>query len=201
MIRSPVGVWCTAAALALVALVPVGLRASSAYAKASASQARLDRLTVQSGELTRLRSSVPAWLSRSSPTPRGTAESMLTPRFTAALTSAGLPTSGGTLTGLSADTGTDLFASGSALKAKKRHASASLSGLTLPQLGKVLDQWRRANPSWTLTALDLSPVQGQGASTALAPTGGDMPLKVNLTLENIALEGAASSPSPEGTKR
>jgi len=67
----------------------------------------------------------------------------------------------------------------------RRRASLTLSPVTLPELGRFLDHWRQAERAWTVTAIDLNP-QRQSASTV----GGDLPLRVLITLETMSVREA-----------
>jgi hypothetical protein len=64
----------------------------------------------------------------------------------------------------------------------QRRAAVTLASLTLPQFGKLLEQWRKANTDWVVTAIDINP-----ASTPPPAAGGDLPLSISLTLESVAI--------------
>ncbi|MCW5775668.1 MAG: hypothetical protein KIS87_04380 [Phycisphaeraceae bacterium] len=61
-----------------------------------------------------------------------------------------------------------------------RRATLTLTGVTLPELGRFLAAWRDAEPAWTVTAADLTP-----ESSRTTPPGGDRPLRAVLTLETL----------------
>lgn len=71
---------------------------------------------------------------------------------------------------------------GNGARVVQRRASVTLGSLTLPQLGKLLEQWRKANTDWVITAVDINP-----ASTPPPAAGGDLPLSIGLTLESLAI--------------
>jgi hypothetical protein len=134
------------------------------------------------------------------------------------LAATGLPP--GILTSLSADgedrviadgssdqakpTGADRRADGSAgvpgaaaPRVVRRRASISLSGLTLPQFGQFLRYWKEDLAPWTITSIDISPIERtpawSGDSTAATGTGnaggGDLGLQVQLRAESLELVG------------
>lgn len=59
----------------------------------------------------------------------------------------------------------------------RQHATLTLVGLTLPQLGKFLGTWRTNQP-WVVSGIDLSP-------TGSASPGADLPLRAVLTLDGV----------------
>jgi hypothetical protein len=144
------------------------------------------------------------------------------------LAATGLPP--GILTSLSADGEDRVIADGSSDQAKptgaarrgdgsagvpgaaaprvvRRRASISLSGLTLPQFGQFLRYWKEALAPWTITSIDISPIERplawSGDSTAGANAGGgDLGLEVQLRAESLELVGwrrAKPSPSEPST--
>ncbi|MBX3410405.1 MAG: hypothetical protein KF859_11035 [Phycisphaeraceae bacterium] len=103
----------------------------------------------------------------------------LTPRVTAALQRAGLAT--GALASLSPEAET-VVATHDGVRVMRRRATLSLSGVTLPQVGKFLDAWRSAEPAWTPVSIDLSPVGGKPPEA-----GGDLPLRAAIAVEAFTL--------------
>lgn len=99
----------------------------------------------------------------------------LTPRVTAALERAGLPASA--LVSLSPEAESQL-AGQPGLRVSRRRATLTLTGVTLPQVGKFLDAWRSAEPAWTPASIDISPAGGKAPEA-----GGDLPLRVVITIE------------------
>lgn len=99
----------------------------------------------------------------------------LTPRVTSALERAGLPASA--LASLSPEAKTQL-AGQPGLRVSRRRATLTLTGVTLPQVGKFLDAWRSAEPAWTAASIDISPAGGKAPEA-----GGDLPLRVVITIE------------------
>ena len=67
-------------------------------------------------------------------------------------------------------------------------ASLVLSLLTLPQCGAFLEEFRRREPGWTVTAVELSP----DASGKVVP-GADLPLRAQLTLESVMAPAPGSA--------
>jgi hypothetical protein len=72
----------------------------------------------------------------------------------------------------------------------RRRATVTLGALTLPQFGRLLEQWRGANTDWVITAIDISPAPGPPPAA-----GGDLPLSIGLTLESVA---TAETPAGAG---
>lgn len=67
----------------------------------------------------------------------------------------------------------------------RRRATLTLTGVTLPEVGRFLAAWREAEPSWTVTAADLTPEPSR-----TAPPGADRPLRAVLTVEALFAAGA-----------
>lgn len=63
----------------------------------------------------------------------------------------------------------------------RRKASFVLSSITLPQLGTFLNAWRRAEPVWVISSIDLAVAAGAGSASA----SGDIPLSCSLTIEGV----------------
>ncbi|MCL4743435.1 MAG: hypothetical protein KJZ54_14660 [Phycisphaerales bacterium] len=111
------------------------------------------------------------------PTPHTGDESPLARRVGAALAAAGLDA--GTLADLSPEA--HLPSAGLV----RRRATLTLTGVTLPEVGRFLAAWREAEPGWTVTAADLTP-----ESSRTAPPGADRPLRAVLTVEALFASGA-----------
>lgn len=103
----------------------------------------------------------------------------LTPRVTGALERAGLPASA--LASLSPEAESQLGGQ-PGLRVSRRRATLTLSGVTLPQVGRFLDAWRSAEPAWTPASIDLSPAGGK-----VPEVGGDLPLRAVITIECAAV--------------
>lgn len=63
----------------------------------------------------------------------------------------------------------------------RQHASVSVGNLTLPELGRLLERWRAAEPAWVVAGIDVAP-----ESKNKAEPGADLPLRANLSLERLA---------------
>lgn len=111
------------------------------------------------------------------PTSDARDESPLARRVGAALASAGLDA--GTLADLSPEA--HLPSAGLV----RRRGTLTLTGVTLPEVGRFLAAWREAEPAWTVTAADLTP-----ESSRAAPPGADRPLRAVLTVEALFAAGA-----------
>lgn len=156
-------------ALTILILVMTGTRAARARAERSESSAALTLVTQQASELVRLRhaakdSSLPI-----------RPESGLAGKVSKALSRSGLASS--VMQSLSPEAESGDKAGG----VVRQHATLTLSGLTLPQVGKFLDAWRTNEPDWTVSGLDLSPA---GTGTP----GADLPLRVVVTMDAIFKE-------------
>ncbi len=153
--------------LAAAVLVVTGVRAIRAQAVCSASQSSAAFVQQQAEELGRLRvaASVLAVPSRS--------DGGLPGRINQSLTQSGLTASA--LQSLSPET------QSSDKGLVRQHAVLTLSGITLPQVGKFLNTWRTREPAWVISGLDLSP---SGTGTP----GADLPLRAVITLDAIFKE-------------
>lgn len=162
-------------------------------------QARLLRVQQESAQIAALRARIPACLNAASldASPSSGDSSPLTPRLHTVLSSLGLAPS--TLANLSAQSPSRI-----ALKEFPRTSletqriGARLQGLTLPQLGEVLALWRRTEPCWRITTIEVAPtpISSSPASDRRAPiaTGADLPLQVGLTLEKLGIHGRGAQP-------
>jgi hypothetical protein len=90
-----------------------------------------------------------------------------------ALSEAGLPASA--LVGVSP--GQDTVVEGP-IRITRQQATATLQVLSLSELGRLLDRWRRSGSGWTITGIDVSPLRGQAAVP-----GTDLPLRAVLDAE------------------
>jgi len=107
------------------------------------------------------------------------AQGGLTPRVSAALQRAGLPAS--SLASLSPEAESRLVVQ-SGVHVSRRRATLTLSGVTLPQIGRFLDAWRSTEPAWTPASIDLSPAAGKAPEA-----GSDLPLRAVITIESTAV--------------
>ncbi|MBC7834055.1 MAG: hypothetical protein H7Y88_03020 [Phycisphaerales bacterium] len=112
----------------------------------------------------------------------GAESSALATRLSTVLSSCGLPAS--VLSSLTPDTTAQAAASGVAVR---RRAGLTLTGITLPQIGRFLDAWRTAEPAWVAASIDVSPEPQRTA----AATGGDLPLRAVIALERLVFPGEA----------
>jgi hypothetical protein len=102
----------------------------------------------------------------------------LSTRLSAAAAQAGLPST--CISSVSPES-QSVTTTDSSARILQRRAAVTLGSLTLPQFGRLLDQWRRANTDWIVTAIEITP-----ATTPPPAAGGDLPLSISLTLESIA---------------
>ncbi len=234
MSRSPRGIWTLAglaAALPLAWLVPVH------HTARSEARARLDQLaeaTDAAARITALERTLPEWARATGRGVHATGapRAGLAQQVAGLLAAVNLPPA--TLANLNA-TGDDGTAAGSALlggaggggggggpagsdqpRVVRRRAALTLTGLTLPQLGAFIADWRERLPEWTLTSIEITPIDaaaqaavGGGATGSAGGGGGaggggsDLPLRVQITTETLALTGslslARSAPPRTGT--
>lgn len=188
MTRSVAAIWLGTITLMGGLLVPAGWRAANAAHERTTAALELASLTAQARELTSLKAATPMWIGRQQP------DSALAPKVSATLAAAGLPPSTlQSLSGESAALVTGGVASGSQRPAMRRRGQLTLSGLTLPELGKFLSAWRQENAGWTVASLEVAPENGSGTGGSkpgrdLVLVGGDMPLRVVLGLETVYLD-------------
>ncbi|MFN0011299.1 MAG: hypothetical protein ACKVS8_06610 [Phycisphaerales bacterium] len=188
MMRSPVALWFVAA---VVAGAPLAWFAPASWSARSAAQARLDQLA-SAEELARrmadLQRALPGWTHRA-PTGSGLAQDVA-----AVLAASGLPPA--TLVSLAAS-GDEGASSGPAAhpassepRVLRRRANLALAGLTLPQLGTFLGHFRQRLEAWTVTSVEIAPIEGT------SPNGGDLPLRIQLAAETLALSKPERPASP-----
>jgi hypothetical protein len=69
----------------------------------------------------------------------------------------------------------------------RERVGVRLEGPTLPQLGAFLSQWRRSEPCWTISSVDVSPtpIPTSADRSARVEPGGDLPLRVTVNLESL----------------
>ena len=150
-----------------------------AHERAVAEERRAELLHAKAAELLRLRAGRPAL-------PGAThEEGSFAPRVVSALAAAGVPAS--TLVSFTPRSQRIVASSGESLT--RRSAAVALSPVSLPDLGKFLDAWRRAEPAWVVSSIDVSP-----DAAARAAPGADLPLRVNLTLEMVHAEPTGGTP-------
>jgi hypothetical protein len=162
----------------------LGFTARSALrARSAAGEARFQLITVtrQARELVQLRHD-----SKERALPVRPAGG-LAGKVAAALARAGLPASA--LQGLSPEAETLTSA-----HCFRERATVTLTGITLPQVGGFLDAWRTGEPEWTVSSIDLSPLdRGLGSAagrpgTQTGNVGSDLPLRAVITLEGLFKE-------------
>jgi hypothetical protein len=167
----PVVLWLTAITLTGVGVAVTGPAAARARSSARTQAARLEQVDGLLKRISHHREQVPPWATTVS------TEASLPERLAAAVSSAGLPSK--VLSSVSP--GPEEKVPGD-LHAIRQRASVSLGSLTLPELGRLLETWRASEPAWVVTGIDL------GAETkAKADPGMDLPLRVALTLERVAI--------------
>jgi hypothetical protein len=147
-------------------------RATTAGQKAASARAELLQVATNLQELSRLTEEVDPHLAIARTQP-------LSNRLSAAAAQAGLPSSCISAVSPEAES---IRKSESGARILTRRASVTLGSLTLPQLGKLLDTWRKAEVDWIVTAIDINP-----AAVPPPSAGGDLPLAITLTLESVGI--------------
>lgn len=197
MTRLPLIAIAAAAAMIIAVLVVHAPRLAHARRAAEREVARFHQVSTDARELVTLRSAHAARHGSSAapdaPPPK------LSPAITAALASSGLPAQ--TLASLSPESatrerieggGSGIAAQAPAASIIRRRATLVLTPLTLPQLGRFLDIWRKqavpdsrgsAGEPWTVSRIDVEP-RRDGQPTP----GADLPLRATLVMESVSLE-------------
>jgi hypothetical protein len=76
---------------------------------------------------------------------------------------------------------------------KRQVAKLTLDGLTLPELGCFLQEWRTAQPLWTVSSIDITPASARMLATPGHAT--DRPLRATITIETIFADDQAKEGS------
>jgi hypothetical protein len=111
------------------------------------------------------------------PAPGSKPAATLTAMIGEALAACGLPAA--TLSNLSPESESIDRTDPRAVLVHKR-ATLTLTPLTLPQLGRYLEEWREGRPEWTVSRIDLEPRR----DLAHAP-GSDLALRVIIAVETV----------------
>ncbi len=156
-----VGLWIVVILASGVMVAVSGRSATTAASRARIETARAHEMITCAHEIAHLRAVAPRWTDESSPQPD------LAQRLGAVIATAGLPAS--TLAMLTPDS---------------RSAAITLTGLTLPRLGALLDLWREQGADWIVTNIELAP-QSLGRRAADIPPGADLPLNILVRMESI----------------
>lgn len=202
MIPSPMASWSLALFLGGSALTGMLWSYQAAASHNASTARRLQRITEQATEHQRLSDALPVWARTGSET--NSAEA-LAQRVSASIAAAGLPS-----TALSSLSPESIANDGGhdrsfAVRIDRRRAVLTLGSVTLPQLGRFLAAWREREPEWTVTSIDVTPINiGDGSSSPkdrssgvqVAP-GGDIPARVVLAIErwSVRQPGKVGSPS------
>lgn len=185
----------TVAAAALIGVLLVhGPRLAHAGRIAEREVARFQQVSAEARELVALRS---AHTSRHGSSAAADAPPpKLSPAITTALASSGLPAQ--TLASLSPESATRERIDGAGTLNSpftsliRRRATLVLTPLTLPQLGRFLDTWRKqgapeasgaVGEPWVISRIDVEP-RRDGQPTP----GADLPLRATLVMESVSLE-------------
>lgn len=185
--------------LAAAAVIVQGVRAHRAGREADAA---LDRLAAARGQIRTilaLRADTPEWMRRARPSLMPGGAGGLAGAANECIAAAGLPQA--VLASLSPSTDAPIMLGPAAaapgqtgLSVHRRRAVMTLAPLTLPQVGRVLDSWRKSHADWVITSIDLSP---DPPGRREPEPGSDLPLRAVLTIETLFVEQA----HPTGDRR
>ena len=164
--------WSIAMVLTLAAVVATAPSAVRARAHAVMQSARVAQVDGLVQRISARRTTSPAWAARDS-------GASLPERLATAVAAAGLPAN--VLVSVSPGAEEQLSAEP---PLRRQKATVLLGGLTLPQLAKVLDQWRTAEPAWVVSAIEIAPEKADSKSKA--EPGADLPLRTTLGIERVA---------------
>lgn len=179
MSRAIASMWILVVAVSLAGPIVSWRMFASARVTAQNQVHRLESTEAKTAEIKQLRS-------QSTVTPSaGKDAAGLTPRLTQSLAVAGIPSS--SLASLTPQNETIRTPDGK--QAIRRRAAVTLAPVRLPDLGTFIDAWRRQNPEAIISSIDLSPESGASASP-----GGDLPLRVVMTIESLAVETTGGAP-------
>lgn len=171
--------WLVVLAVCGTGIALAGRAEVSAKRNAGSEVNRFNLLVEQGRTLSRLRGLKPAWAD----SPVAGQEVGLAPSVSAVLASCGLPAS--TLSSLSPETN---VASVGPLKVQRQHATLTLTAITLPQLGTFLEAWRKHEPAWVTSSIEIT--SDGGRPTNPATPGGDLPLRAVMAIETLRLQSA-----------
>jgi hypothetical protein len=148
-----------------------GRRYMSARSEAVLALRQLAAVTTDSREIASIRAAAPPETRRHRPPPG------LAARVADVVSKAGLPQAAVQI--VSPETEINAGASG----LHKQSAKITLDGLVLPELGRFLQEWRAAQPVWTVTSIDITPTLTR--ARALPGQTVDRPLKAVLGIETL----------------
>lgn len=179
MNRAIASMWFLVVAVSLAGPIVSWRLFASARTTAQNQVHRLESIDAKTAEIKQLRSQSPV-------TPSAAQDAAgLTPRLMQSLAAAGIPSS--SLASLTPQNETIRTPDGK--QAVRRRAAVTLAPVRLPDLGTFIDGWRRQNPEAIISSIELSPDSGASVSP-----GGDLPLRVVMTIESVAVDTSGGSP-------
>jgi hypothetical protein len=186
MSRSLLCLWILVIAASAGVLIVGGSRAARAHAESAESRRELISVTHQASELARLRRGGRDFPNRP--------EGGLAAKVASAMSRAGLASS--ILQSLSPEAQSAISGEAGARIFRQR-ATLTLAGLSLPQVGKLLDAWRTAEPDWLVSSIDLTPITSKDSPSI----GTDLPLRAVIAIEGVFKEPPRKEPSKPGASR
>jgi hypothetical protein len=157
--------------MSAIVLAWAGHRWAMARTEANIAIRQLALVSADVKEIAGIKASSPPESRRSRPAPG------LATRVADVVSKAGLPQAA--LQNLSPETES---AAGAGLR--KQAAKIMMDGMTLPELGRFLNEWRNAQPLWTVSSIDITPTPTP-AKTRQASGPTDRPLRAVLGIETI----------------
>lgn len=183
MTRALALLWIAVLAVATTATCLTTRAASTARRHAAGRVDGFRALAGKAGALAELRAQRPTW---SAPTSAATDTGLAT-SISAVLSSCGLPAT--TLSSLSPESGAAGPVEGTGdVKVQRQRSTLTLVQITLPQLGGFLEAWRRREPAWVCSSIEIAPESNKPAAA-----GADLPLRVVLALESLRLRGSGDT--------
>lgn len=181
--------WVLVAVASLALVVTTFARYRRTAASVGDSDAATSLQSRQLGDARELLASLPPWAKTST---RSADEPALAQTFAGAMAAAGMPpTAVESLT----PSRVAVVETSPGVKIgpqiERGRAAAALTGVTLPQLGRLLLAWHEAAPDWIVTQIDLAP-QRLTPVEAERYAGSDLPLRVSLTVERLTASGLES---------
>lgn len=171
----------TARTLVTLAAIPAAVmlalsatRAARAHARARDAHEVFERSRRDADEVIALRATPPTLTVGKRPEPG------IYGQFADALVEVGEPVS--TISSLVPGTDTAVAVDGLGA-CKRQSVRVTLDGLTLPRLGRVLHAWRRAQPDWRTTQVQLTPLPD-----GVPEPGAALPLRVTMVIEALYLD-------------
>ena len=156
-----------AVAASVVLCAWTGHRYWAARSEATVSLRQLQRVSADAREIASLRSAAPPESRRHRPAPG------LATHVADVVSKSGLPQSA--LQNLSPETENGVSGTG----LRRQVARMTLEPLTLPEFGRFLQEWRAAEPGWTVSSIEITPAPQRNGK------GTERPLRAIIGIETV----------------